>query len=133
MEPNTDLDHIVNAGLAFISALTERYGVNEGHGIYEAIMANVDAEAKGAIMFAMLTGRTVRKATVVTCPSDQRVMAIKAIRQATGFGLKEAKDTLDVCTGHNNLQPRTIEIEVNDFDQRRQLLSTLKSLGCNAY
>jgi len=129
-EQDLQLKGLVDNGLAFIRSLTERYGVDEGNNVWHAITENLDAEAKGAIMFAMLTGHSYNRVTLSGCPPAERVPAIKAVRQATGWGLKEAKDQVDIVTGHSSLPQRSIEIPVRDDLSRRDLVRNLRACGC---
>jgi len=128
MEPNEDiqLKQLVNSGLSFIRQITERYGVAEGAQIWENIMTHVDDEAKGAIMFAMLTGQTGSEIKLSKVPPDQLINAIRAVRIATGLGLKEAKDLVDGVMGRNGpAAPTTLKIE---SDIKRETLKRDLSL-----
>jgi ribosomal protein L7/L12 len=57
---------------------------------------------KGEVLFAMLTGSASNRAYISTngLNLSNKVACIKAIRVATGFGLKEAKDFVDGMYQH---------------------------------
>ena len=126
------LRELVEIGLSFVRAITERYGVDEGNNVWQSMTEALDAEAKGAIMFAMLTGRAFNTVRLRSAPPAERVPVIRAVRAATGMGLKEAKDQVDIVTGHSSGPQGMIEIRVENDDLRRMLLKDLRAVGCIA-
>ena len=129
---DAQLKQLVNSGLSFIRQITERYGVAEGTQIWENIMTHVDDEAKGAIMFAMLTGQSSNEIRLTTVPYDQLIKAIKAVRSATGLGLKEAKDLVEGVMGrYGPASPATIK--VNDEVKKEIFKRDLDQIGATFF
>jgi len=70
--------------------------------------------------------------------TDNRIPCIKAIRAATGMGLKDAKDWTDVIIGHyeydrwvNGGKSNTLRLPTNEAAEK--LLRDLTSLGCEGF
>jgi ribosomal protein L7/L12 len=129
------LNNLVSIGLQFVKELTLRYGTEEGSKIWEAITTNLDPEAKDAILLAMLTGRTGPGSVwLYSIPEGEKVPAIRAIRYATGFGLKEAKDLADIVmpSSYSGLTSKPVEIKVSNHNVRHQLIRDLTACGCRA-
>jgi large subunit ribosomal protein L7/L12 len=70
-----------------VSALEERFGVSAAAPVAVAAAASADAgvEAEEKTSFDV----------VLTAAGDKKIQAIKAVREATGLGLKEAKELVD--------------------------------------
>ena len=90
---------VVANGLHFMRAITEAYGAEEGMKLWDTIASTLDPDLKGEIFFAMISG--THNDTIVlkrsnTSTMTNRVVAIKEIRNQTGYGLKEAKDASDL-------------------------------------
>lgn len=99
MIPEEHKDEIISNGLHFMRSITNAYGTDEGMRLWETIADTLDPDVKGQIFFAMLMG--THNDTIVlkrsnTSTMTNRVAAIKEIRNWTGYGLKEAKDTSDL-------------------------------------
>jgi ribosomal protein L7/L12 len=91
-------DRIVDCGLELLAAITDAYGVEEGHATWERLSEVVGTEFKHAVFMYMLSGKTT--STVTLYGKDVRqnynyVEIIKQIRSASGLGLKDAKDLAD--------------------------------------
>lgn len=59
------------------------------------------------------------KVLLLTCTTpDKKIQAIKEVRQATGLGLKEAKDVVDTLVGGSVVagKPVTVEVEAASLD-----------------
>lgn len=96
MIPEEHKNSVVSAGLHFMRAITEAYGADEGLKLWDTIASTLDPDVRGQIFLAMLTGThndTIVLRDVVV--GSNAVSCIKEIRNWTGLGLKEAKDTLD--------------------------------------
>jgi hypothetical protein len=87
---------IIQDGIHFMRSITECYGPDDGMKLWDQIASVLDPSVKGEIFFAMLTGQHADRLNI-SCESNvtNRVAQIKAIRVATGLGLKEAKDISD--------------------------------------
>jgi hypothetical protein len=99
MIPDEHRDAIISNGLHFMRAITEAYGAEEGMRLWETIAGTLDPDVKGQIFIAMLTGTyndTIVLRRAQAAGIANRVAAIKEIRNWTGLGLKEAKDTSDL-------------------------------------
>lgn len=69
---------------------------------------------------------------------DNRISCIKAIRLATGLGLRDAKEWSDVVMGHygpaGQFIPGTANtIKMGSADRAEFLLRELAALGCEGY
>ena len=71
--------------------------------------------------------------------TDNRIPCIKAVRIATGWGLKEAKDWTDGLVGHYNSAGRWMEgnnrisATLKTPEAAEMLLRDLTSLGCEGF
>lgn len=94
--PEEHKTSIISNGLHFMRSITEAYGSEKGLELWEQITSVLDPEVKGQIFFAMITGTYNNKIELRGVDQDcNAVWCIKAIRQWSGLGLKEAKDMLD--------------------------------------
>lgn len=144
MVKDNGLEGVIQSGMSFVRALTEHYGSDKGYELWQTIINTVDDDVRGGIMFAMLTGRASLAVDIHMVPPGRKIDAIKAIRAATGLGLKESKDIVDEIAGvsypHNNngmnqpvySQPKTVRIEVGSEVIRRSFLKDLHNAGCIA-
>ena len=124
MIPESHSTAVISTGLHFLRAITEAYGPDVGMRLWETIANTLDPDVKGQIFFAMLTGQTTSRVHFSTGASHQPVWAIKAIRMATGCGLKEAKDIYDMG------KVKTVSVDVHTADDRRELIKCLRDAGC---
>ena len=79
-------------------SITEAYGADEGMRLWDAIASTLDSDVKGQIFFAMITGTyndKVELRGMNDTGMNNAVPCIKAIREYSGLGLKEAKDMYD--------------------------------------
>lgn len=118
-----DYETLVYDGIRFLESLTRYYGAEKGMEVWEKLGEAVGQEVKGAVFFKMLTGETGTRLTVREGTCTQAVAAIKAIRNATGCGLKEAKDMWDMS------KMGAVKIDVGDTQKCRQLAGELRGLG----
>jgi len=71
--------------------------------------------------------------------TDNRIPCIKAIRAATGMGLKDAKDWTDVIVGQYDDSGRWLKggwkntLKMRDNEAAENLLRELTELGCEGY
>ncbi len=71
--------------------------------------------------------------------TNNRISCIKAVRAATGLGLKDAKDWTDAAVGHYDScghwvdGGQKISITLSTPEKAEQLLRDLTSCGCEGY
>lgn len=94
--PEEHKTSIISNGLHFMRSITEAYGSEKGLELWEQITSVLDPEVKGQIFFAMITGTYNNRVELKKVdPDANAVWCIKAIRQWSGLGLKDAKDMFD--------------------------------------
>lgn len=117
MIPEDYKHEIITSGMNFMRVITEAYGAEEGMRLWDTIASSLDPDIKGQIFFAMLTG--THNDTIVmrgVGAGTDRVARIKEIRNWTGYGLKEAKDTSDMVEAG-----RTVKIKVQPAEHANAL------------
>lgn len=126
MEIQDTMELVIRDGIRFLESLTRHYGQEEGLRIWEGIGEVVGADVKGQIFFAMLTGETSNRVGFRqgTAAHGYAVPCIKAIRGATGMGLKEAKDAFDASS------VKRTYVECRDSDAAHALCIALRGFGC---
>jgi ribosomal protein L7/L12 len=95
---NEQKDRIIDCGLELLAAITDAYGVEDGHATWDRLSEVVGTEFKHAVFMDMLSGKTTSTITLYgkNCRQDYNfVSIIKQIRFASGLGLREAKDIAD--------------------------------------
>lgn len=90
--------YLRQSGIEFIRALTMTYGSEKGMEFWSTMCEVIDPTLKGEIFWDLISGKDFRKMMIakitrVECPNI--VGLIRAIRELTGSGLKEAKDLVD--------------------------------------
>jgi ribosomal protein L7/L12 len=95
---------MINDGIRFLQSINEFYGVDRAMEVWSAMGPAMGEDVKGQVFMRMVSGNTAvmrlqlsRSSSVIPNPSPGSVAVpvIKAIRAATGLGLKEAKDKWD--------------------------------------
>ena len=120
-----DLDSVIFDGIRFLESITRHYGPEQGMAVWDKMGEAFGDEVKGKVFFAMLTGDTVGRVRFTSTNSAQAVWAIKALRTATGFSLKEAKDMYDLA------KTKTVTVDVKTPEARRELIQCLTDAGCS--
>ena len=125
--PKDHEPQLLQSGIHFMRSITEAYGSEEGMRLWDAIASTLDPDIKGKIFIALLTGQyndqlTLQIDMVKYRGHVNRVEGIKAIRMATGLGLKEAKDI------HDNLALGKVEKITIDPATRTQTIRNLDSV-----
>lgn len=121
------MDIIVGDGIAFIRAITNAYGSEEGMKLWETIADTLDPDIKGKIFFAMLTGGHEDRVQLINITTGaNKIACIKYIRQYTGFGLVEAKNAYESVAWGNKTT-----LKVNP-GERRTFIECLRENGMNA-
>lgn len=126
------LEQVVYDGIKFLQSLTAHYGAEKGLEVWEDMNKALGKEVKGRVFFAMMTGETSGRIrfTIDGAPgayNPNAVACIKAIRTATGFGLKEAKDLYDASKN------KTVQVDCTSPEMGRKLAKDLRDLGCRIY
>lgn len=120
-------EEVIISGLEFLSALGRRHGSERAMDLWNAMGSALGDDIKGAVFFRMLTGystRAVRARVISSSPHfPNMVSAIKAVRTATGMGLKDAKDLVDAS------KTETTTIHCADSHAAAALRSALRDLG----
>ena len=124
MIPEEHKNSVVSAGLQFMRAITEAYGADQGLKLWDTIAGTLDPDVRGQVFIAMLTGS--HNDTIVlrgVGVGYNAVSCIKEIRTWTGYGLKEAKDTLDLVR-----EKKAIQIKVRPTEHHRAA-AALRGVG----
>ena len=121
---NSDpIDEVVFDGIRFLESLTRYYGPEKGMEVWNKLGEAVGDEIKGKVFFSMLTGESSNRVRIQAGTCNQAVAAIKAIRTATGYGLKEAKDAWDLS------KYQVVTLDNVQREQKRTLVRDLRQLG----
>lgn len=118
-----EFDNVVFDGIRFLESLTRYYGAERGMEIWEAMGPAMGQDVKGQVFFGMLTGESSNRMRVSRGTCTEAVAAIKAIRLATGMGLKEAKDAWDLTA------VKTVVIENVQRELRSDFVREIRRLG----
>jgi hypothetical protein len=128
MNKEEEFQDIIDDGLAFLKSLTRYYGPEKGMEVWESMGDAIGVDVKGAIFFKMLVDPNATKvrfmAYSIGGDPQNAVFVIKAIRQYTGLGLKEAKDAWD----GSKIKP--VAVKTLDRLSRINLANELRQLGC---
>lgn len=93
-----DYEFVVADGIRFLESITRHYGYERGIEVWEKMGEAMGTELKGSIFFKLLTREgTGGRVYIERGTCNNAVWAIKAIRNGTGLGLKDAKDVWDQC------------------------------------
>lgn len=121
-------EQILADGLNFMRTITEAYGAEEGMKLWATIADSIDPDIKGKMFFAMLTGEYVDRIRISGYTNNHNYVGIiKAIRGATGLGLKEAKDLADLLKESG----KPITFKITTPAKRAQYIKELREAGAN--
>jgi len=106
-----------------------------------AIYASLEIRERIVTSFEVALGVNQRRMVTITkgMDLDNRISCIKAVRQHTGWGLKEAKDWTDGMVGRWDASGfligggNPITLTAKTPDAAEGLLRDLTSLGCEGY
>jgi hypothetical protein len=111
MDENRDelYDALITDSIRFLESLGNYYGAERAMEVWSALGPTVGNDVKGQVFMTMLSGNNhsmrlelSRPATPYSGPMHTiAVPVIRAIRTATGLGLKEAKDLWDATEMHS--------------------------------
>jgi hypothetical protein len=125
MIPGENKEDVIQTGISFMRAITEAYGNDEGLKLWDIISETLDPDVRGQILFTMLTGNVSGRICVTRIePYMQIIPAIKAVRAATGWGLKDAKDAVDALVSSK----KPIYIECHQ-SKRSAIIHDLRNAG----
>ena len=144
MIPHEHKDEIISSGISFLRSITLAYGSETGMELWDTIATTLDPDVKGQIFFAMLTGESGSRITIRdydhASNGGNKVAIIKAIREVTGLGLKDAKDQADILMGYSNngyttnsyagFGPKAITIDIGRDKNRNVCVTILRNAGC---
>jgi ribosomal protein L7/L12 len=90
---------VVVKTVSLLRALTREYGAEKSMEVWENLSDLIDdSDLKMDVFKVMLTGGNIgRSLEVISWDGAQKVTAIKALRAATGAGLKESKDAVEAA------------------------------------
>ena len=119
MQPVDYQEQVLRDGVHLMRSLSHAYGPEKGMELWDQISSVLGPDIKGKIFMALLAGTFADRMTISTRfspPGANKISMIKAIRSATGLGLKEAKDLFDTMeTG------KEVEIEVDPATRDRSI------------
>jgi hypothetical protein len=106
-----------------------------------AIYASAEMRERITNAFEVALGVNQRRMVTITSGmnTNNRIPCIKAVRAATGLGLKDAKDWTDAAVGHYDGYGhwvdggQKISITLSTPEKAEQLLRDLTSCGCEGY
>ena len=144
MIPHEHKDEIISSGISFLRSITLAYGSETGMELWDTIATTLDPDIKGAIFFSMLTGESGSRITIRDYDhapqGGNKVAIIKAIREVTGLGLKDAKDQADILMGYSNngyttnsyagSGTKAITIDIGRDKNRNVCVTILRNAGC---
>jgi hypothetical protein len=117
------LDEVIFDGIRFLESITRHYGAEHGMVVWEQLGEVLGPEIKGKVFFSILTGESSNRVRIRVGTCNEAVTAIKAIRTATGYGLKEAKDAYDLS------KIKVVTLDNVQRDSKKQLVKTLRDIG----
>ena len=121
-------NHLVATAIEFLCVAGEELGAEFGHDRANAMMDAFDPELKAQVFMHLLMGDFMDRIRIRLTPGwqgTQKITAIKAIRAATGYGLKEAKDVTDAADAGQH-----VEIKGRwNAEARRKFASELYGTG----
>lgn len=119
-------DLLIADGIMFMRTVTGIFGAEKGMEFWNTMADTIDPSLKQEIFMQMLVGNDGRRIWFHCDNRNRNISAvgvIKAIRTATGLGLKEAKDLWDESTMD------WVSIGVANSEKARQLKSDLRKEG----
>ncbi len=135
MIPHEHKGEVISTGISFLRSITLAFGSETGMELWDTIATTLDPDVKGAIFFAMLTGESNNRITIRDYDrhnGGNKVSIIKAIREVTGLGLKDAKDQADILMGQQNgwSPSHSITIDIAHDRKHSECVTLLRNAGC---
>ena len=127
MGEQDSFDEVVFDGIRFMESLARHYGAERSIEVWDKLGEALGQEVKSQVFFSMLTGESSNRMRVSRGTCTEAVAAIKAIRQATGMGLKEAKDAWDLTA------IKTVTIDNVQRELRSDFVREIRRIGMRVY
>lgn len=90
---------VIYSGIGFLRDLSTYYGDERAMQLWDSLRDGMGRDVQNAILMTMLRGGYERRAVlsmgVASKEFTKKIEAIKAVRKATGAGLKDAKDLVE--------------------------------------
>jgi len=125
-DPNS-FDEVIFDGIRFMESLARHYGADRSIEVWDQLGETLGPDVKSQVFLAMLTGESSNRIRVSRGTCTEAVAAIKAIRQATGMGLKEAKDAWDLTA------IKTVTIDNVQRELRSDFVRDLRRIGMHIH
>lgn len=125
-DPNS-FDEVIFDGIRFMESLARHYGAERSIEVWDQLGQVLGPDVKSQVFLAMLTGESSNRIRVSRGTCTEAVAAIKAIRQATGMGLKEAKDAWDLTA------IKTVTIDNVQRELRSDFVRDLRRIGMRVH
>ena len=120
---------LINDGIRFLESIGNYYGTDRAMEVWNMLGPAIGDDVKGQVFMTMLSGNgnSMRIQVTRTSAANQAVPVIRAIRQATGVGLKEAKDQWDATAD------RSVWLECLSRDHAKEARNELHNLGMRVH
>jgi len=127
MDQQDSLDEVVFDGIRFMESLARYYGAERSIEVWDQLGQVLGPDVKSQVFLAMLTGESSNRIRVSRGTCTDAVAAVRAIRQATGMGLKEAKDAWDLTA------IKTVTIDNVQRELRSDFVRDLRYIGMRVH
>jgi hypothetical protein len=126
-ESNEEFEEVIFDGIRFMESLARHYGAERSIEVWDKLGEALGPDVKSQVFFSMLTGESSNRIRVSRGTCTEAVAAIKAIRQATGMGLKEAKDAWDLTA------IKTVTIDNVQRELRSDFVREIRRIGMRVH
>lgn len=123
-------DRLIAESLSYLGVLGEELGEDTALVVFKEMTKCIDPSFADIMVMHMLRGQFTSLIVTLSYPKDyirnrgQAVSFIKELRNATGYGLKEAKDMYDVVNSGE-----TVSIKLKSVDQVLRFKQSLRLIG----
>jgi hypothetical protein len=126
-ESNEEFDEVIFDGIRFMESLARYYGAERSIEVWDQLGEALGPDVKSQVFLAMLTGESSNRIRVSRGTCTDAVAAVRAIRQATGMGLKEAKDAWDLTA------IKTVTIDNVQRELRSDFVREIRRIGMRVH
>jgi len=126
-ESNGEFDEVIFDGIRFMESLARYYGAERSIEVWDQLGEVLGPDVKSQVFLAMLTGESSNRIRISRGTCTEAVAAVRAIRQATGMGLKEAKDAWDLTA------IKTVTIDNVQRELRSDFVRDLRYIGMRVH
>ncbi len=124
MENREDaLNEVIFDGIRFLESIARQFGPEKSIEIWEKMGEAMGRDIQGQVFFHVLTGQGGCRVHIQRGTATDAVGVIKAIRNGTGAGLKEAKDAWDLSF------QQTVALECADSIVQKAMIKDLRFYG----